>query len=140
MSRAAKIIYHVARVVLGLTFLYAGLIKSEDVTTFAGQVANYKILPYSWNFVVAASVPYVEMIAGFLLLINRRVRPAALVCIGMLVVFMILLGSVILRGLDIDCGCFKPGGQGTSAWVAMGRDAGLLLLSGLVYALRGRFH
>jgi len=137
MSRTVAVVYHVARLALGLTFLYAGLIKSEDVAAFAGQVANYKILPYSWNFVVAATVPYVEMIAGFLLVINRRIRPAALVCGAMLIIFMILLGSVLVRGLDIDCGCFKPGGKGTSAWIALGRDAVLLPLSVLVYWLRG---
>jgi len=45
--------------------------------------------------------------------------------------------SVLLRGLDIDCGCFDPGGgQDVSAAVALLRDIGLMVLVVLVWWLR----
>ena len=137
MSRFARIAYHLSRLVLGGLFLYAGLVKAGDVTTFARDVANYKILPYSWNYLVAATLPYIEFLAGLLLLANRRVRPAALVTGGLTAVFMLILASVVTRGLDIDCGCFRPGGHTTAAQ-ALWRDAGILLLSLVTYRLRGR--
>lgn len=137
MSRFARIAYHLSRLVLGGLFLYAGLVKAGDMTTFARDVANYKILPYSWNYLVAATLPYIEFLAGLLLLANRRVRPAALVTGGLTAVFMLILASVVTRGLDIDCGCFRPGGHTTAAQ-ALWRDAGILLLSLVTYRLRGR--
>lgn len=137
MSRYARIAYHCSRLVLGGLFLYAGLVKAGDVTTFARDVANYKILPYSWNYLVAATLPYIEFLAGLLLVANRRVRPACLVTGGLTAVFMLFLASVIARGLDIDCGCFRPGGHTTAAQ-ALWRDAGILLLSIVTYRLRGR--
>lgn len=137
MSRFARIAYHLSRLVLGGLFLYAGLVKAGDMTTFARDVANYKILPYSWNYLVAATLPYIEFLAGLLLVANRRVRPAALVTGGLTAVFMLILASVVARGLDIDCGCFRPGGHTTAAQ-ALWRDAGILLLSLVTYRLRGR--
>jgi uncharacterized membrane protein YphA (DoxX/SURF4 family) len=137
VSRYARVAYHLSRLVLGGLFLYAGLVKAGDVTAFARDVANYRILPYSWNYLVAATLPYIEFLAGLLLVVNRRVRPAALVTGGLTVVFMAFLASVVARGLDIDCGCFRSGGH-TSAAQALWRDAGILLLSIVTYRLRGR--
>lgn len=139
VKRAARFLYHGCRLLLGGLFLYAGALKALDVTAFAGAVANYRILPYHWNYLVAATLPQIELLAGLLLVVNRRVRPAALVLGALTVVFMIVLGSVLLRGLDIDCGCFNPGGtDGTSAGAALLRDAGILVLAGVVYWGRGR--
>lgn len=137
MSRLGRVVYHACRIGLGGLFLYAGLLKASDVASFAGDIARYEILPYRWNYLVAATLPYVEFLAGLLLVANRRVRPAALVAGGLTAVFMLILISVVARGLAIDCGCF--GGQGhTTAAQALWRDAGLLLLSIVTYRLRGR--
>ena len=136
MKRGAAVTYHLCRLVLGGIFLYAGAIKSQDVTAFAGNIANYQILPYSLNYLVAATLPYVEVLAGVFLLANSKVRPAALL-IGVLnLLFMIALASAIVRGLDIDCGCFRAESQ-TTPGVALVRDAGFLLLAVLVFWLRG---
>ena len=138
MNRFTRIAYHLSRLVLGGLFLYAGLVKATDLTAFARDVANYQLLPYRWNYLVAATLPYVEFLAGLLLIANRRVRPAALVTGGLTAVFMLVLVSVVARGLDIDCGCFGSDGHTTAAQ-ALWRDAGLLLLSLVTYRLRGRF-
>ncbi len=139
MSRPGYLLYHACRLLLGGLFLYAGVIKAADVTAFARDVANYQILPYAWNYLVAGTLPYVEGVAGLLMVFNRKVRPSALL-IGMLTLgFMAALISVIARGMDIDCGCFDPGGEGhTSATMALLRDCGILLLAVLTYRLRSR--
>lgn len=139
MSRGASILYHFCHLLLGGLFLYAGAVKADDVVAFARDVANYKILPYSWNYLIAATLPYVEVVAGLLLVANRKVRPAALVLGGLTFIFMLALASVELRGLEIDCGCFDPGGEGhTSARAALLRDLGIMALVVVTYRLRGR--
>jgi putative oxidoreductase len=137
MSMAGRVLYHLCRLLLGGIFCYAGISKITDVTAFAGQVANYQLLPYVWNFLVASTLPYVELLAGILLLLNNRVRPAALVLGGLAVLFMLVLLTVMARGLDIDCGCFRSGSHTTPA-AAFVRDIGLLFLAVVVYRLRGR--
>lgn len=137
--RARLICYHLGRVALALVFIYAGGSKMSDVTVFAGHVAAYQILPYAMNYLVAVTLPYIEFLAGLLLLFNARVRPALVAIGGMTGVFMLALGSVLLRGLEIDCGCFNPGeGESVSAQVALLRDVGLMILVGVVWWLRGR--
>jgi putative oxidoreductase len=137
VNRVEKALYHLCRVTLGGVFFYAGFIKAMDVTAFAGEISNYEFLSYSWNFVAAATLPYVEMLAGGLLVANARVRPAALVLGGLTLVFMVALATAAARGLDIDCGCFGAG-VATTPLAALGRDAVLLLLAVIVFALRGR--
>lgn len=137
MSLPARLVYHLCRLALGGLFLYAGILKAMDVTAFAGTVAAYRILPYTGNYLLAAILPYIEIVAGVLLVANRRVRPAALLLGGLNACFMLALGTVLLRGLEVDCGCFGAAGK-TSPQEALVRDAGLLLLAAVVYFLRGR--
>lgn len=134
-----RFFYHLARLTLALVFVYAGAVKMQDVVAFAGHVAAYQILPYAMNYLVAATLPYVEFLAGVMLLFNARVRPALLVIGAMLLAFMAALVSVLLRGLAIDCGCFDPGGgQDVTADIALLRDIALMALVVLVWWLRVR--
>jgi putative oxidoreductase len=71
---------------------------------------------------VAAVLPWVETLCGLLLVVGYRVKAAACIVIIMNLVFMTALVSTIIRGLDVDCGCFKQGGEKTPAWVAIIRD------------------
>ncbi len=129
--------YQFSRFTLAAVFIYAGVVKSNDIVAFAGQIANYQILPYAWNYLVASILPYLELLCGLLLLLNMRVRPAILVLFVLNVVFMVVLTSAILRGFDIDCGCFKPDSSNpTSPLAALLRDAGLLVLMVVAWALR----
>ncbi len=123
------------RIALGLVFVYAGILKIIDPVAFAGSVAAYKILPYGLNYLVAAILPWVEVICGALLVTGYRVRAAACIIIAMNLVFMVALASTIVRGLDIDCGCFRQGGEKTPAWMAILRD--VLFLIGAIF-LAGR--
>ena len=137
MERQLRLAYHLCRLLLGGVFLFAGLSKIRDVTGFAGDIAAYRILPYQWNYLAAATLPYIEFMAGLLLLINRRVRPAALLTALLTLGFIAALASVLYRGLEIDCGCF--GAVPTSPQVALWRDLGLLLLAHITFHLRNRF-
>lgn len=135
----AKGLYHSSRLVLAAVFIYSGYIKADDPVAFAGQVANYQLLPYAWNYLVATTLPYLELLCGFLLLFNQRVRPAVSVLFVLNLFFMLVLSSAIVRGLDIDCGCFNPDAETkTSPLYALWRDAGLLLLMISTWMLRYR--
>jgi len=137
MKSMSRIVYHLARLTLAVVFIYAGAVKAQDVVAFAGHVAAYQILPYAMNYLVAATLPYVEFLAGILLLLNARVRPALLTIGGMTLIFMVALTSVLLRDLGIDCGCFDPGGgENVTAGAALLRDVGLMVLVVLTWWLR----
>lgn len=138
MKRSGRVSYHLCRLLLGGVFVWAGAVKALDVPTFAGQVAAYQLLPYAWNYAVAATLPYVELLAGALLLINLRVKPAALLVSLLNAAFIVVLLSVLARGLAIDCGCFGPD-AGTTPLQALGRDLVLLALASAVYWQHDRY-
>ncbi len=141
MTVLGKTVYHVSRLGLAAVFIYAGVVKANDIVAFAGQIANYQILPYAWNYLVASILPYLELLCGILLLLNMRVRPAVLVLFVLNVIFMFVLFSAIIRGFDIDCGCFKPGSTDpTSPLSALWRDCGLLVLMITTWILRDAKH
>jgi len=122
------------RVLLGVVFIYAALLKIADPVAFAGSVAAYRILPYFASYLTAAVLPFLELSCGLLLVSGYRVRGGALIVAAMNLVFMIALGAAIVRGMDIDCGCFKQGGAKTTPWSALLRDAVFLAMT--IFVLR----
>jgi len=138
VKRSGRLSYHCCRLLLGGVFIWAGTVKALDVPVFAGQVAAYQLLPYAWNYAVAATLPYVELLAGALLLLDVRSKPAALLVVLLNALFIVVLLSVVARGLTIDCGCFGPD-TGTTPLQALGRDVVLLALAVCVYRLHDRY-
>jgi uncharacterized membrane protein YphA (DoxX/SURF4 family) len=134
MTRVFSYVPAAVRVVLGGLFIYAAVLKIADPVAFAGSVAAYRLLPYFANYLVAAVLPFLELICGILLVTGYRVRTGALIVLALNLVFIVALSLALVRGLEIDCGCFKQGGEKTSPWVALGRD--LVLLAMTIFVLR----
>jgi len=108
----------VVRVLLGLVFVYASLDKIADPSGFARIVYQWQVLgPVAAN-VVAATLPWVELVAGLLLIVGVWRREAAAVVAVMLVVFIAAAVFVLARGIDVDnCGCTSVAAAGaTPAW------------------------
>jgi uncharacterized membrane protein YphA (DoxX/SURF4 family) len=122
------------RITLGAVFIYAALLKIADPVAFAGSVAAYRILPYFASYLAAAVLPFLELVCGVLLVCGYRVKGGALIIAFLNLLFMTALASAIVRGLDIDCGCFKQGGSKTSPWVALARDSVFLAMA--IFVLR----
>ncbi|WP_224984660.1 MauE/DoxX family redox-associated membrane protein [Geomonas agri] len=120
------------RIALGAIFIYAALPKIADPVAFAGSVAAYRILPYFWSYLTAAVLPFLELTCGVLLILGVRVRSGALIIGALNVVFMAALAAAMIRGLDIDCGCFRQDGPKTAPWVALVRDAFFLAMTAAV--------
>lgn len=99
-----------ARWYLGVLFLGASLHKIAEPGSFALDIATYDLLPLGLVNVAAVALPWVELVAGALLLAGYRVRPAALLVTGMMVVFLVALVIALGRGLDMSCGCFASQG------------------------------
>jgi len=138
MNRVNRYLPATVRILLGAIFIYAALLKIADPVAFAGSVAAYKILPYFASYLTAAVLPFVELTCGLLLVCGYRVRGGALIIGAMNLVFMIALSTAILRGLDIDCGCFKQGGAKTTPWTALLRDAVFLAMTVFVLKVEAR--
>ncbi|MDI6853141.1 MAG: MauE/DoxX family redox-associated membrane protein [Deltaproteobacteria bacterium] len=114
---------------LGAVFFYAGLQKHLAPFQFAEAVMAYRLFPQSLVGLVAAVLPWVELTAGFFLVLGYLLEAAGRIAMvlglsagGLLVggikrrsclliiaalalVFIIVMSVTMARGLEIDCGC-----------------------------------
>ncbi len=128
-----KIILVLLRLFLAGVFIYAGIGKIADPAGFADEIDNYRMLPYILVTLMAAILPWVEVFCGVLLLFGTWVRGTSLLLILMNVVFIIAIGSAMARGLDIECGCFKVGGESKVGFVRLVEDFVFLAAAAVLY-------
>ncbi len=101
-----KTVLRVFRLILGGLFVYAGVVKVLDPLDFAQNIRNYDLVGPSLSFIAAIVLPWLEVLAGACLVAGIWKRGAALVISGLLVFFIVLTVVTMIRGLDVDCGCF----------------------------------
>jgi len=103
----------VLRWLIAAIFIFAGAGKIFDPANFAQQVDNYRLLPFFMVTLMAIVLPWLEVLCGILLLHNRYKTPAAFIVLLMCFMFLLAIGSAVIRGLDISCGCFSVDSQAT---------------------------
>lgn len=94
------------RFVVGGVFIWAGFLKILDPLDFAQNIANYRVFPQAASFFLALVLPWIELACGFFLILGIFRDAASLVLSALIVVFLGLIVATLIRGLDIDCGCF----------------------------------
>lgn len=99
-----------ARWYLGALFVGASLHKIAAPADFALDVATYDILPLGLVNVAALVLPWLELVAGGMLLLGFRVRTASLLVAAMMALFLAALVVALAHGLDMSCGCFASQG------------------------------
>ena len=117
-----------ARILVAGTFAAAAVPKLADPAGFAEAVANYQTFPHWSVNLIAGFVPALELLGALMLLVGYR-RPAASVALGGLTLgFIVLIASVIVRGIDVGCGCFgRADAASEVGWPLLLRDVGLLV-------------
>jgi uncharacterized membrane protein YphA (DoxX/SURF4 family) len=125
------------RLGLGALFIIAALAKLADPGKFAVEIADYRFLPLLAPY-LAVMLPGVELVLGVALIVGRRSwrQAAALGMLLLLAVFTVAVTQVVLRGINVDCGCFG-GTSGTVTWLTVGRDVILFGAALLSFSLSG---
>lgn len=113
---------------IGVLFIYAGASKLANPLLSAESVRNYDLIGDPWVVVLALLLPWVEVVAGSLLLIGCWLPGALSVVAGCAVMFLGAIGSAWARGLDISCGCFGGGGEGRGPVDYAIHSVGLVIL------------
>ena len=138
-ERVLDVVGLICRLVLGGVLVSAGVLKLMDLTGSVQSVVAYELVGYDLAQVIGTMLPVVEVAVGLLLLLGLFTRPAAIVAILLMVVFIAGIASAWARGLSIDCGCFGTGGkvaEGQAAYLPeILRDIGLAA-AGLFLTLR----
>jgi uncharacterized membrane protein YphA (DoxX/SURF4 family) len=121
-------------IAIGGLFVYAGVVKVLDPVGFAGDIENYKILPWPIGVRMAFYLPWLEIFCGAALITRRLHRGALFILTVLMSVFIIVTIIAKARGLDISCGCFGHATKSLSfAWHLV---LDFILLGGILFLWR----
>ncbi|WP_438481271.1 MauE/DoxX family redox-associated membrane protein [Oleiharenicola lentus] len=122
----------VARWILGVVFLLAGIVKlTAPVAVYAG-LGSYQLgLPDTIVRLIAVVLPWLEIATGALLIFNRWVETASGLAALLAATFVVALGQGIARELSLNCACFGAVDLGwfSQPVPALGRAMLLLVLA-----------
>ena len=94
------------RLILGYVFIYASIDKIIDPASFSDIIDNYHITPVLLNNLFALFVPMLELVIGICLIFNLNIKGASFISIALLLWFLFILSQALVRGINVDCGCF----------------------------------
>ena len=114
------------RLFVGGFYLLAGGLKVSNPGKFAEAVANYRILPHALINLVAITLPWIEVVAGLFLVLGIWQKASAWLINVMTAVFIAGITSAVIRGLNIECGCFGTVGGRKVGLTAIAEDVALL--------------
>jgi len=125
-SHLLTVLDWVFRLVVAAFFLLAAVPKLLEPMTFAKAIANYRLtmplIGQGYIYPVAAFMPALESVGALGLIFNRSRRAASIVVGGLLLLFTVLVLQAMLRGLNIDCGCYGAGPVGQALAQKVGLD------------------
>ncbi|WP_299982427.1 MauE/DoxX family redox-associated membrane protein [Desulfobacula sp.] len=103
----SDIFYHSIRLILAGVFIFASIDKILHPQAFAQAVFDYQVLPDSLINLVALILPWLELLVGASLLLNRWMAGVVSIVTILMSIFVGLIFFNLARGLDISCGCFS---------------------------------
>jgi putative oxidoreductase len=94
------------RLLAGGVFLVAGVLKVLDPAHFAADIDHFRLLPYFAVAPLALYLPWLEIVCGLAVFVNKWRRSTLALLLALTIVFIVAITSAWMRGLDIRCGCF----------------------------------
>jgi uncharacterized membrane protein YphA (DoxX/SURF4 family) len=123
----------VCRLALAGVFVYAAWEKILDPYAFAANTYAYRLVPPVVATATGIALPMMEVVAAAALVTGVLWRGGALFLGGLLAFFVFALFQAILRGIDIQCGCFGKESHHVSFWLIVQDE---LLLVAALFLLR----
>ncbi len=110
-ARILATLLALCRLAMAAFFMLAAVGKLGNPQFFAMSILEFKLLPAGElgdALAMGATfiVPWCELLCAVLLFLGLWTRAAALISMVLLAAFTAALVSVIVRGLNVSCGCF----------------------------------
>jgi uncharacterized membrane protein YphA (DoxX/SURF4 family) len=125
----SALVVRAAELTIGVVFAWAGLAKIGSLAGFAAQIHNFRIVPVAAENLVAMTMPWIEIVLAVTLLLGVRSRDGARTALALLVTFTLAVILAVLRGLDIDCGCFGTSDATRVGWTKVGQNLALIAVA-----------
>jgi hypothetical protein len=100
-------IHLLARTMIAIVLLLAGLAKVRQLHEFSDQIRNYKLLPSNVAVIVGHLLPFFEIVIAINLTLYIIMPWSAMAAASLFLLFGVAIAINILRGRrNISCGCF----------------------------------
>jgi len=130
MGQERIIVHSLAfRLIVSVVLLYAAIPKILNPLYFSLQIEAYEIVGAGVSRVIAIILPWIELIAGLCLLSGFWLRASAFLASVLFSIFMVAIAQALIRGLNIECGCFGPLGKESVSLDLLAHDIFFMLLS-----------
>jgi len=106
-----KILVAIIRIVVGILFIFSGLVKANDPMGLSYKMQEYfeiwGIHQFnSWTLLTSVLMNAFEIIAGFALLLGWRIKLFSWLLLLLIFFFTFLTGYTFYTGRPVNCGCF----------------------------------
>jgi len=137
-----KILIAIARVVVGVLFIFSGLVKANDPLGLSYKMQEFfEVWGIHWldHFTLAFSLIMIvfEIVAGVAVLLGWRMRLFSWLLLLLIIFFTFLTGYAYLSGKVRECGCFGDCIPLT-AGQSFTKDCVLLALILFLFAMKDR--
>ena len=124
------------RLWIGVLLCYSGVEKLRAFLWWRDDIlVHLAVVPDGLLSLGAAALPGIEVVTGAVILIGFWKRAAAYSALLLFGVFALSLSSVIIRGIDADCGCFGPDSSYPISWAGVVRNMFFMALCYLLSVL-----
>jgi uncharacterized membrane protein YphA (DoxX/SURF4 family) len=137
-----KILLSIIRALVGILFIFSGLIKADDPLGLSYKMQEFfEVWNFHWldHFTLAFSIIMIvfEIVAGVAILLGWRMKLFSWLILLLMIFFTFLTGYAYLSGKVRECGCFGDCIPIT-AGVSFTKDLVLLLLVFFLFLVRDR--
>ena len=98
----------VSRLIVGGILVWSGAAHLSNPYYFLSTIYQYELTSAPVGAFIGSYLPFLELTLASCLLSGTCPRPAWLVTSLLLLSFVAVQGSALVRGLQISCGCFGP--------------------------------
>jgi len=134
-----KFLLLIIRIFFGFIFIFAAITKITDPEGFALAIYNYKLMPDVLINFLAIAFPWIELVAGILLIFGISVKENSAILSGLLLIFIMAIAISLARGLNIDCGCFGTVDGSKVGIQKIFENIGLLVLGVILIKFDAKF-
>jgi uncharacterized membrane protein YphA (DoxX/SURF4 family) len=118
-----------SRLILGSIFIYASLDKIIHPGLFADSLFRFQILPIFAIKPMAILLPFLEFICGSFLIIGLYKKTSVFILSNLLIVFIFAIAFSLIRGININCGCFSQTSEANNLVVSLIKNIFFLFLA-----------
>jgi len=128
----SEILKLISRLVLALIFIFFAIEKIADPALFSKEINNYQIMPNFLVNITALVLPWIELLAGLMLILGIKLRASSAIIASMLLVFIFAVAAAMIQGLNINCGCSGANSQKVG-WQKIFENLALIVLAAYIF-------